>query len=49
MSLFKNIKQSWNDFLDRLAKNNQKNYGSGVPDCCKLNKAQNDASQGKAH
>jgi hypothetical protein len=28
----------WKRFVDNLAKASQKEYGSDVPDCCKMNK-----------
>ncbi len=37
MSILKRIKESFNRFLERSAKANKESYGSGVPDCCKMN------------
>ena len=36
--LFKRAKKSWDRYLEKLAKENEKNFGSKPLDCCKLNK-----------
>ncbi|WOC32713.1 MULTISPECIES: LDCC motif putative metal-binding protein [Caproicibacterium] len=35
---FVNMKNAWKRWLNRMAKANQQAYGSGVPDCCKMNR-----------
>lgn len=46
MSIGKKIKASWDAYIKRLVEKNKKEYGEhGVPDCCKMNKAQNDAAK----
>jgi hypothetical protein len=41
MSLFKRIKAAWNRYLENLAEENKKSFGSGKLDCCQLNKNTN--------
>ena len=36
--MFKKIKQLWNAFLIRLAKENQEEFGNRRANCCDLNK-----------
>ena len=38
MKLFEHVKRAFNNYLTRLAKSNQELFGSGAPDCCKLNR-----------
>ena len=46
MSVINKIKASWDAYIKRLGEKNKKEYGTGgVPDCCKMNKAQNDAAK----
>jgi len=40
-SIWKKVKRAINDFLVKLAQENQKSYGSGRLDCCNLNKNDN--------
>lgn len=40
--MFKKIKQAINRYLEELAKENQKSFGSGRMDCCNLNKVNNE-------
>lgn len=35
--MLKRLKKAINDFLEKLAKENEKAFGKGVPDCCQLN------------
>lgn len=37
---FISIKNSWNSYLERLAKANEKTFGGKRPDCCDLNRNQ---------
>ncbi|MBW7571466.1 LDCC motif putative metal-binding protein [Caproiciproducens faecalis] len=37
LRIFKRMKASFKRSLDRMAKENQKQFGGGVPDCCKMN------------
>ncbi len=39
--MFRKIKQSWNAFILRLAKENEKQFGNKRADCCDLNKPHN--------
>lgn len=41
MKLLEQIKQAFNNYLARLGKSNQELFGSGTPDCCKLNRPAN--------
>lgn len=41
MSILKKIKESYNKFLQNLAKENQKAFGNGKLECCDLNKKNN--------
>lgn len=34
MSLLTNIKKSWNNYLERLAKENKEVFPDGKPSCC---------------
>ncbi len=36
--MFAKLKKSWQEFLVRMAKENQEQYGSKRMDCCDLNK-----------
>ena len=38
MIFMKNLKQKINAWLDSLAKENEKQFGTSKPDCCNLNK-----------
>lgn len=40
MKLWKQIKRSVQNYLERLGKQNQELFGSSTPDCCKLNRDQ---------
>ena len=42
LRIWKNIKTSVKKSLDHMAAENKKEYGSGVPDCCKMNRQGND-------
>jgi hypothetical protein len=35
--LFIKIKKAWNNFLEKLAKENEKSFGGQKLDCCQLN------------
>lgn len=37
MTLWKRFKKAINDFLEKMAKENEKNLGNGKLDCCQLN------------
>lgn len=39
MKLFEHVKHAFNNYLIRLEKSNQELFGSGTPDCCKLNRS----------
>ena len=39
---WKRIKDSFNRYLERMAEENRKEFGNGVPDCCKVNRPVND-------
>jgi len=36
----------WKNFIDRLAKSNQKNFGSEKLDCCNMNKQTSNKNKG---
>jgi len=36
--IWRKIKASVKKSLDRMAAENQKEFGNGVPDCCKMNR-----------
>jgi hypothetical protein len=36
------FKEKWNAYLKRLAESNKQLYGSGKPDCCDINKKDNE-------
>ncbi|MDR1977865.1 MAG: hypothetical protein LBQ42_03945 [Synergistaceae bacterium] len=38
MFLWKRVKEMFNAYIERLAKENEKNLAGGRLDCCKLNK-----------
>ena len=38
MKFWEKIKKSVNKSLDNMAKENKKQFGDGVPDCCKMNR-----------
>lgn len=40
--MFKRIKEAFNRFLEDLAKENQKSFGTGKMDCCNLNRSNNE-------
>jgi len=40
--IWKRFKGSVKRSLDHMAKENQKQYGNGTPDCCKMNQQEND-------
>jgi hypothetical protein len=42
LRIWKKIKASVKKSLDHMAAENKKEYGSGVPDCCKMNRQGND-------
>ena len=44
MKFWEKIKKSMNKSLDNMAKENKKQFGDGVPDCCKMNR-----QNGQAH
>lgn len=46
MKLWKKLKESVQNYLDRMAKSNQKLFGSEPPDCCKLNRQNNRPNRG---
>ncbi|KPU43145.1 hypothetical protein OXPF_33950 [Oxobacter pfennigii] len=37
-TLLGSIKKRYNEFIERLAKENEKSFGNGRLDCCQLNK-----------
>jgi hypothetical protein len=37
LSLLRYIKRSWNNYIKRLSKENEKAFAGGKLDCCKLN------------
>ncbi len=41
MKLWKNLKKAFQNYLDRMAKSNQQLFGNSTPDCCKLNRENN--------
>lgn len=40
MILWQCIKEAFENYLNRLEKANKEMFGSGTPDCCKLNRSQ---------
>lgn len=40
MTFWAKIKKSWNEFLEKMANENEKSFGGGKLDCCQLNKSQ---------
>lgn len=36
--MFRKLKKNWKDFLERLAQENEQEFGSKRADCCNLNK-----------
>lgn len=40
MSIWKQVKDAFHRYLDRLGKENEELFGSGRPDCCALNRKQ---------
>jgi len=40
MKLWNKIKKSIDQSLDNMAKENKRQFGGGVPDCCKMNRQQ---------
>lgn len=38
MGLWKRLKKRMSKWLEKLAEDNQKTFGSTTPDCCKLNR-----------
>lgn len=42
LKIFRRMKASVKRSLDRMAKENEKQFGGGVPDCCKMNRQAND-------
>ncbi|WP_411676713.1 LDCC motif putative metal-binding protein [Caproicibacter sp.] len=38
MKFWNKIKKSINRSLEKMAKENKKEFGDGVPDCCKMNR-----------
>lgn len=38
MGFIANIKNSFNNYLERVAKENKELFGDGRPDCCSLNR-----------
>lgn len=41
--MFKRIKRSINKFLQEIAEENKKEFGSGKLDCCNLNKVKTES------
>lgn len=39
--IWKRIKASVKKYLEHLSEENQREFGDGAPDCCKLNRTQN--------
>jgi hypothetical protein len=37
MSIWKRIKNKLNEFLEKMARDNEKAFGNGKLDCCQLN------------
>lgn len=38
MLLWRNIKEAFRDYLERMASKNKELFGDSRPDCCKLNR-----------
>jgi len=38
MNIFRQIKESWNAYLKRMADANKKEFGNQPLDCCKMNR-----------
>lgn len=38
MKMFKRIKKTFHNFIEKLAKENEKSFGKGTLDCCQLNR-----------
>ncbi len=36
--MLRRLKRSISNFLEKLAKENEKSFGKGTPDCCQLNR-----------
>ncbi len=45
MSLWVRIKKAWQDFLEKMAKDNEKAFGNGRLDCCQLNSKQKEKAR----
>ncbi|MEE1114147.1 MAG: LDCC motif putative metal-binding protein [Eubacterium sp.] len=45
MSVFSSIKEAWDAWLARMAKSNQEAFGGETPDCCKINRDNNQLAQ----
>ncbi len=45
MNLWKRIKKSFQEYLNRLGKENQNLFGDSKPDCCSLNRKSNEESK----
>ncbi len=41
MKLLENLKKAFQNYLNRMAKSNQQLFGNATPDCCKLNRQNN--------
>jgi len=41
LGIFQRIKASFQNYLKRMAEENRKEFGGGVPDCCKVNRPSN--------
>ncbi len=39
MNILKNLKSKINNWLERMAKENSKNFGTGKLDCCQMNRS----------
>ncbi len=38
MNIIEKIKKGYRNYINKLAKNNEKEFGKGSLDCCELNK-----------
>jgi len=45
MTLWKRIKKAFQNYLNRMAQSNQELFGGSKPDCCKLNRQNNNRRQ----
>lgn len=43
MKIFDKIKKSYNNYINKLAKINEEEFGKGGLDCCELNETKKDS------